>query len=162
MPSWIDTLIVDLHELELMARLGFRLLASMILAAMIGFEREASGRSAGLRTHMLVALGAAVFTSIVVETEGQLADVVRGVAAGVGFLGAGVIIKTAQPAEIHGLTTAASIWLTASVGFAAGAGWIVTATMATLLALFILAIVRIFEKYLDREDKANVDDVSVD
>lgn len=149
MPYWFDTLIVDAHDWETIVRIGFRMLAAVILAAMVGFERESSGRAAGLRTHMLVALGAAVFTAIVVETNGQLADVVRGIAAGVGFLGAGVIMKTSRPVQIKGLTTAASIWLTASVGFAAGGGWVLTATLATLLALFILAIVRQLERRID-------------
>jgi putative Mg2+ transporter-C (MgtC) family protein len=100
-----------------------RLVAAAVLGGLLGAERESVGKAAGLRTHMLVSLGAALFV-IASRAAGlggaALASVVHGVAAGIGFIGAGTILKLAEREEIKGLTTAASIWLTAAVGISAG------------------------------------------
>ena len=94
-----------------------RLVAAALLGGVIGAEREAGGKAAGLRTHMLVSLGAALFV-IAPQQAGlggaSLVSIVQGVAAGIGFIGAGTILKLTEREEIKGLTTAASIWLTAA------------------------------------------------
>jgi putative Mg2+ transporter-C (MgtC) family protein len=132
-----------------LVRLVSRLASAAVLGSIVGFEREMHGMEAGLRTHMLVALGAALFILIPVADDGsaaELAHVVKGVASGIGFIGAGAILKLAAEREIKGLTTAASIWLTAAVGLAAGAGQMWSALISVLLSLFILAVLGRFEE----------------
>jgi putative Mg2+ transporter-C (MgtC) family protein len=122
------------------AGIGVRLLLAAVFGGLIGFERQWKGKAAGLRTHMLVALGAALF--VVSQYDGTPdsgSRVVQGVAAGVGFLGAGAILKD-QHDTVKGLTTAADIWLTAAIGVTAGMGRGATALLATALALIILAL----------------------
>jgi putative Mg2+ transporter-C (MgtC) family protein len=129
-------------------RVVVRLSVACVLGAAIGMERYREGKSAGLRTHMLVALGAAMFTLIPVEATMNSADVsrvIQGVAAGIGFLGAGTILKLGDKHRIEGLTSAASVWLTAAIGTAAGAGWIWVAFIGMLWGLIILFIIHRFE-----------------
>lgn len=131
---------------DAMARLGLALLT----AAVIGWEREARGRAAGLRTHMLVSLGAAGFTLLGTElvaaareAGGGVQDptrVIQAVATGVGFLGAGAIMQSGG--QVKGLTTAASIWVVAAVGVAAGAGYWAIAVLLTVFAIFTLTALR--------------------
>lgn len=131
----------SLPDTTTLIRTASRLISAAALAALVGWEREKHGRAAGLRTHMMVALGAALFTLIPLHAgagASDLAQIVKGIAAGVGFLGAGAILKLAPEKDILGLTTAASIWLTAAIGLAAGAGQLWTALIATILALVIL------------------------
>ena len=123
-----------------------RLVLAMLLGGLLGFERQRRGRAAGMRTYMLVALGAALFTLIIIEAGGNAADlsqVVKGVAAGVGFLGAGAILKRSEHDDIKGLTTAASIWLTAAAGLAVGAGWAWPAIVGVILSWAVLALSRV-------------------
>ena len=125
------------------ARIGVRLLLAAAFGGLIGFERQWRGKAAGLRTHMLVALGAALF--VVSQYDGTPdsgSRVVQGIAAGIGFLGAGAILKDSRDAHetVKGLTTAADIWLTAAIGVTAGLGRGATALLATVLALVILAV----------------------
>jgi putative Mg2+ transporter-C (MgtC) family protein len=126
-----------------------RLLVAAVLAAGLGWERESARKAAGLRTHMLVGIAAALYTSIselaVSEippnSEGFQADpirVIQAVAIGIGFLGSGVIFVSRQEDRVHGLTTAASVWATAAIGIAAGLEYYVLAVGATLLLLFVL------------------------
>ena len=110
-----------LSDTELLAagRAVGRLVVAILLGAVLGFERERRGRAAGLRTHSLVALGAALFTVVPMlfgATAADLAQVVKGLAAGVGFLGAGAILKGSEQGDVQGLTTAANIWLTVAGG----------------------------------------------
>lgn len=119
------------------------LMGAALLGGLLGLERERLQKPAGLRTHMLVSLGAAVF--ILAPREAGMADtdisrVVQGVAAGVGFIGAGTILKNAETREVEGLTTAASLWLSAAVGLAMGAGLVVVPLVSTVLALSILLL----------------------
>ncbi|HWT71439.1 MAG TPA: MgtC/SapB family protein [Oxalicibacterium sp.] len=135
----------DISDASQLTRVIIRLTVAITLGGLLGYEREVSGRSAGLRTHMLVALGAALFVLVPLEagiSTNDLSRVLQGVIAGIGFLGAGAIIKLSQAEEIKGLTTAASVWLTAAIGIAAGMGREATAVLSTLLALFILAVLR--------------------
>ncbi len=125
------------------ARIGVRLLFAAVLGGLIGFEREHQGKAAGLRTHMLVAIGAALFAILAQLPDGNPADVsrvIQGLVAGIGFLGAGAILNGSREGEIKGLTTAAGIWLTAAIGVAAGLGRESTAILATILALVVLAV----------------------
>ena len=115
------------------ARAVVRLVAAVLLGAVVGIQRERAGKAAGLRTHMLVALGAALLMVAAVEsgvTADGLSSIVQGVITGIGFLGAGAILKSENAFEIRGLTTAAGIWLTAGVGIAAGLGRWATAAIA--------------------------------
>jgi putative Mg2+ transporter-C (MgtC) family protein len=135
----------DISDPMQLTRVVVRLTVAVALGGLLGYERELRGTSAGLRTHMLVALGSALFVLVPLEagiTPADLSRVLQGVIAGIGFLGAGAIIKLSQEQEIKGLTTAASVWLTAAIGVAAGMGRESTAIVSTLFALFILAVLR--------------------
>ena len=116
---------LGLPDAAYLIRVTTRLGAAAALGGFIGAERERLGKAAGLRTHMTVALGAATFVLVVMESgaqPGELSRVIQGIAAGIGFIGAGTILKKSDSEDIQGLTTAATIWLTAGVGAAAGAG----------------------------------------
>jgi putative Mg2+ transporter-C (MgtC) family protein len=129
-------------------RVTIRLLVACLLGAAIGFEREKERKAAGLRTHMLVALGAALFTLIPQEAKmssGDLSRIIQGIAAGIGFLGAGCILKLSDEHRVQGLTSAAGIWLTAAVGTAVGAGWLWPALLGVCLAWIILYVVHRLE-----------------
>ena len=102
------------HIWRVILRLGI----ACILGGLIGFEREAEHKRAGLRTHMLVALGSALFTLIAAELKTDSSRIIQGIAAGIGFLGAGCIFKLTEQHEVKGLTTAAGVWVTAAVGAA--------------------------------------------
>lgn len=126
------------------ARITLRLLVAGILGGLLGYEREQQGKSAGVRTHMLIAIGAALFVLIPQQAGASTADLTRvlqGLTAGVGFLGAGAIILGTGHMATRGLTTAAGIWVTAAIGIAAGMGRESTAVLATLVALFILTAI---------------------
>jgi len=142
----------DIPDATEATRIVLRLGMAFLLGGLLGYERERSGKAAGLRTHMLVALGAALFVLVPLQAGMQVGDlsrVLQGVIAGIGFLGAGAIIKLSGEKVIHGLTTSASIWMTAAIGVAAGMGREATAVVSTLLALFVLAVLRRVEKNID-------------
>src|SRR5262245_34929713 len=102
--------------------------SAVLCGGLIGLERELHGRWAGLRTHMMVAMGAAVFVLAVSPQGGsEVARIIQGIAAGVGFIGAGTILKLTDKLEVKGLTTASSIWLAAAVGTASGTGYFLLA-----------------------------------
>jgi putative Mg2+ transporter-C (MgtC) family protein len=139
------------------AQLLLRLALAAALAAVLGWEREQAGKPAGLRTHTLVGLAAALYTSIGVLTVAhyQQADpnlrgdplrIIQAVALGIGFLGGGVISAGARDGQVSGLTTAASVWSTAAIGIAVGLGYYVLAAGATLLHLIILHVLGRFER----------------
>jgi putative Mg2+ transporter-C (MgtC) family protein len=132
-------------------RVVVRLCIAVALGAVIGFERERTGKSAGVRTHMLVALGAALFTTVPLEAGMRTADfsrVIQGLVTGIGFLGGGVILKLSEEHQVRGLTTAAGIWATAAVGMAVGAGWLWPALCGTVLAWVILQLLHVLETKL--------------
>ncbi|WP_284214533.1 MgtC/SapB family protein [Comamonas jiangduensis] len=129
-------------------RIVMRLCLAALLGGLLGWEREAIGKAAGVRTHMLVCMGSAMFVMIALQTGAQANEasrVMQGVIAGVGFLGAGTILKENTSAQglpqVKGLTTAAGIWLTAAIGVAAGMGEEATAVLSALLAYGILRLV---------------------
>jgi putative Mg2+ transporter-C (MgtC) family protein len=131
----------DAHEA---AQVTIRLLAALIAGAVVGLQREHSHAPAGLRTHMLVSMGVTLFVFIGLDV-GMAHDaqsrMIQGIATGVGFLGAGAIIKIKDSLEIHGLTTAAGVWMTAAIGVAIGFGRLGVAAIGVVFAWFVLAIV---------------------
>ena len=128
------------------------IILAVVFGAAIGLEREISGKAAGLRTNVLICLGAAVFTIISKQMGSGQQDSLTRIAAqivtGVGFLGAGAIIQ--DRGGVHGLTTAATIWLVASIGMACGAGFYILAGISTLIAVIVLMGLRQLEKPLER------------
>jgi putative Mg2+ transporter-C (MgtC) family protein len=153
-----------------------RLLVAALLSGLIGYERQLTRKEAGLRTHMLVAIGSALLVSLtdVVAQHAllllpatpaagfqlQIAPlvVIQAVVTGIGFLGAGTIFMARTNSHIKGLTTAASIWVTAAIGITAGLSRYVLAIGATLLVLFVLHIMPRFEHPHPRDEQA--DDVT--
>lgn len=132
----------DVPDLAQFTRLMLRLLVAALLGGLLGLQRERHGKDAGVRTHMLVALGAALFVLVPQQAgmeANDLSRVIQGVVAGVGFLCAGTILKSSDD-QVRGLTTAAGIWLTAAIGIAAGLGREMTAALSTVLALAILSM----------------------
>jgi len=119
-----------------------KLLLSVLLGGVIGYERELRDKPAGLRTHMLLAAGATVFTILSIDAfpESESARVAAGIVAGVGFIGAGAIFM--QKDRIVGITTAASLWVTASIGMAVAAGFYILGVATTLIAYIILRLPR--------------------
>lgn len=140
--NWLATLAEQPWDLL------WRLFAAAVLGGIVGLEREATNHSAGLRTNMLVALGSCLFTIISIygfpESEGQLgrdpARLAAQIVSGIGFLGAGAVLH--HKGGVRGLTTAASIWLVAAIGMAAGTGNYFLAVIATIVALVVLVILR--------------------
>jgi putative Mg2+ transporter-C (MgtC) family protein len=128
---------------EEFARVVVRLTAAMLVGAVAGINRERVGKAAGLRTHMLVALGCAAFI-VGVELAGMpqsdVSRVIQGLAAGIGFLGGGAILKSAEDKEIRGLTTAAGIWMTAGAGIAVGMGELAVGFIAISFAWVVLSV----------------------
>jgi putative Mg2+ transporter-C (MgtC) family protein len=151
----------DLPDAEQATRVMVRLTLAAFLGGLLGIEREQKGKAAGVRTHMLVAMGAAMFVLVSQQTgmlSADLSRVVQGIVAGVGFLGAGAILKghvkgrSDDEEQVKGLTTAAGIWLTAAIGVAAGMGREATAVLSTLLALGILALVPRLVRMLEKPE----------
>jgi putative Mg2+ transporter-C (MgtC) family protein len=133
----------DLSDVAQLTSVVVRLLLASVLGFMLGLQRERQGKEAGIRTHMLVAAGSALFVLVPLQTgmdsEG-ISRVLQGLLAGVGFLCAGSILKLASEEQVRGLTTAAGIWMTAAIGMAAGLGRETTAVLATVLVLGILTL----------------------
>lgn len=124
------------------------------LGGLIGLERQIHGHWAGLRTHIGVALGSAVFalvgTGIAPLPMSDSLRVVQGIAAGIGFLGAGTILKLSDQKQVKGLTTASSIWLTSAIGTAAGLGLYLLALTTTVISLVVLGGMQPLERYLEK------------
>ena len=136
----------DVHDVGQLVRIVLRMGLALALGCALGYERESHGKAAGVRTHMLVAMGSSLFMLLPLQLGASVADlsrVAQGLVAGVGFLCAGTILKSAASGaeQVHGLTTAAGLWLTAAIGMACGMGLEVTALIATALALVVFALV---------------------
>lgn len=132
-----------------LADIGLRLLAATVIGSGVGLDRELRRKAAGLRTHALVALGSCLLTVIVINAYGgashidALSRVIQGIIAGVGFLGGGAILKSSGSNEqeaVHGLTTAASIWVVASLGIACGTGQWIAALFGAALTIIVLIL----------------------
>lgn len=139
----------DIADLKEATVVLLRLSLAAVLGGIIGYERERRGKDAGLRTHILVALGSAIFVLVPVTSAMTSADtsrVMQGIISGIGFLGAGAILKQKNDQAVQGLTTAASIWVAAAIGVSAGYGSEATAVASTLVALFVLTVLGRIEK----------------
>ena len=134
----------DVPDLSTLTRITVRVVLAAVLGGILGLDRERKGRSAGVRTHMLVAVGAALFVLGPLQSGmeiGDLSRVLQGIVQGVGFLGAGAIMVRSAQHQIEGLTTAANIWATAGIGVMAGLGLEATAVLSAFVVLIILAAV---------------------
>jgi putative Mg2+ transporter-C (MgtC) family protein len=137
--------LADFGQIE---RVLLRVITATLLGAVVGFEREKAGKPAGLRTHILVCLGTAV---IVLACSGARMDldglsrVIQGIVTGIGFIGAGSILKLDEERDIQGLTTAAGIWMTAGIGIACGLGTLGLALISTVISLIVLWVLRVME-----------------
>jgi putative Mg2+ transporter-C (MgtC) family protein len=137
-----------------------RLAAATLLGAVVGIQRERAGKPAGLRTHMLVTLGTAVFvlacSGVGMSSDG-LSRVIQGVVTGIGFIGAGSILKLNEERDVQGLTTAAGVWMTAAVGVAVGLGSLGVALLSTVFTLVILSFASRLEHRVDERRAAKVE-----
>ena len=139
-------------------RLGIvliRVIAAILLGAVLGIERERAGKPAGLRTHMIVCLGTAVVVLACTEVNmglDGLSRVIQGIVTGIGFIGAGTILKLNEQREIQGLTTAAGLWMTAAIGVAVGLGALGLAVIGTVLTLLVLALEHVVNSRLTRKN----------
>jgi putative Mg2+ transporter-C (MgtC) family protein len=151
MQQFWQTLAADWPETSDLLLVSFRVVLAAVVGALPGYQREQIHVAAGLRTHMLVSLGSAIFVLAALEsgaaTGADVTRVIQGLATGIGFVGAGAILKSSQTHEIHGLTTASSIWLTAGLGAAAGMGRIWLPLLGSVLALLILSFLSRFESH---------------
>jgi putative Mg2+ transporter-C (MgtC) family protein len=156
----LDELSVNLQQPDHLIRVAFRLVAAVVVGGVIGYERTKDHKEAGLRTHMLVALAAALYTVSHLEPGGirstDMSRVIQGIATGVGFLGAGCILQLSQEHRVRGLTTAASIWLTAAAGMAIGAGWLWPAVTGIALAWLVLNKLRRWEYSIRQHHDSDV------
>lgn len=143
-----------------LSQIALRLFVALVVGALVGLQRELTHKPAGLRTHMLLSVGTALFLVAADESgmsKSDLSRVLQGLVTGIGFLGGGAILKLTAEHEIHGLTTAAGLWLTAAAGAAAGLGRLGLAVVGVCLGLFILAAFVKVEKALGlhTDDAAN-------
>jgi putative Mg2+ transporter-C (MgtC) family protein len=141
----------DRHAL---LQVAIRLTCAAVLGGLIGLERERAGKAAGIRTHMMVALGAALFVLVPVASglgAGDLSRVIQGIAAGMGFLGGGTILKKHD--DIEGLTSAATIWFTGAIGIAIGAGAVWIAVLGVVCAWLVLRAALALDRRFHKEPR---------
>ncbi|MGH7788081.1 MAG: MgtC/SapB family protein [Candidatus Binatia bacterium] len=150
MESWLH---VDMDQPVSLLDVVLRMFLASALGAVVGFEREVKSKAAGLRTHAMVSLGSAVFTLAALEmyqltladsaTKGDPTRIIEGIVGGIGFLGAGQIIQSRG--SVHGVTTAAGVWVVGAVGVACGGGYYALAGLTVGFALLIMAGLAVFE-----------------
>lgn len=131
-----------------------RLSAATVLGAAVGIQREWAGKPAGIRTHILVTLGTTVFVLSCVVSEMSsdgLSRVIQGIATGIGFIGAGSILKLNEELDVKGLTTAASIWMTAAIGVAVGLGRLGVAILSTVFTLLVLGLAGLYDMHSEKK-----------
>jgi putative Mg2+ transporter-C (MgtC) family protein len=136
------------------ADIALRLVAATLIGAAVGLNRQIVGKPAGLRTHALVSLGAAAVILIgsgLAGDSGTPGRIMQGVVAGIGFVGGGVILHDRR--SVHGLTTAASIWVVATAGLAAGSGQWATAVIVAALALVVLIAGQALDQAIERGER---------
>lgn len=150
----IEELTTGLPDLRETLRVALRLIFAALLGGIIGYERERAGKAAGLRTHMLVSVGAAICVIVPMQIDFDSADlsrIIQGLVTGIGFLGGGAILKLKEDNHIEGLTTAAGIWLTAGIGIVVGLGGIGIAILCVILAWIILTALFSLEARLQKQ-----------
>lgn len=133
-----------LPDVDTSTTIVVRVLVAAILGGMVGWEREHKGRAAGLKTHILVSIGSALFVLAPLLSGidgGDVTRVMQGIVSGIGFLGAGAILKLDKGERVEGLTTAAGVWMTAAIGMAAGMGQEMIALFTTIMALLVVGAV---------------------
>ena len=143
------------------------ILLAIVLGFAIGFEREITNKWAGLRTHMLVCLGSCIFTLLSIHAfpvfahspQADPARIAAQILTGIGFIGGGTVLRHGY--SIYGLTTAATLWITASIGMACGCGFTTLATVCTVLAVGTLVLIRLFEKHYIHKGAKNIKRFSV-
>ncbi len=154
----MDAIGLPHDNLALALRLGF----ATLLGAAVGLNREISNKPAGLRTHALVSLGAALLTQVGLQlgqSDGAAASrIIQGMVAGIGFIGGGVILHRHDVRGVHGLTTASSIWVVAATGAAVGTGLWQAALITVVLALVILSAGRRIDHALHKISSDEADD----
>src|ERR1700676_2033396 len=141
----------SIPDAQHLIRVSLRLFVALIVGGLVGLQRELTHKPAGLRTHMLLALGTALIVVTADEagmSKSDLSRVLQGLVTGIGFLGGGAILKLTAEHEIHGLTTAAGIWLTAAASAAAGLGQLALALIGTFFGLLVLIVFHRIEKEL--------------
>ena len=152
-----DELTFGLPERRQLIQVVVRILASAMIAGIIGFQREASGKRAGLRTHVLVALGSTIFVLGAANSgmhEDAVSRIIQGIVTGIGFIGAGTILK--QETKIYGLTTAAGLWTTCAIGVMVGLGELGIALIGAFVTFLVLHALGWIEKeYIDPNDRDN-------
>lgn len=152
----LEELARSMPDLRETIRIVIRLCAALMVGGIIGWQRERAGKAAGLRTHMLVAMGTTLFvigSSEAGMQQDAMSRVIQGLATGIGFLGAGAILKLEQERVIKGLTTAAGIWMTAALGVTIGLGHLGTAAIAVFFTWLVLAALVHIEKSIESSDK---------
>ena len=159
----LEELLSGWPDTRQLVRVIIRLIAALLLGAVVGYQRERIGKPAGLRTHMLVAAGTALFVLSAAQSgmgEDALSRIIQGLATGIGFIGTGAILKLHEEREIQGLTTAAGIWMTAAVGVAVGLGRLGAALISTALTWVVLALLARYENLITKKqiDEAPVDE----
>lgn len=145
-----------LGEVHLYLGMGIQILTAVILGGLVGFDREQKMKSAGIKTNMLICIGATLYTAVSLlnqQAAGELADpnrIAAQIVSGIGFLGAGAIIRGGK-GHIVGLTTAATIWVVAAIGVTIGSGYPVVAVIFTLTILVVLRFLNPIYKLLEKE-----------
>lgn len=133
-----------LPDVDTVTTIVVRVLVAAVLGGLVGWEREFKGRAAGLKTHILVSIGSALFVLAPLLSDIDGADVTRvmqGIVSGIGFLGAGAILKLGKDERIEGLTTATGVWMTAAIGMAAGMGQEMVALVTTFVAMMVVGAI---------------------
>jgi putative Mg2+ transporter-C (MgtC) family protein len=142
-----------LPDADQVLRVCSRLVAAVLLGAVVGIQRELQGKPAGLRTHSLVTLSAALFVIVPLEAGMDIADVsrvIQGVSTGIGFIGAGVILKLREARDVVGLTTSATIWAATAIGIAIGLGYVVYAAAGVLLTWLVLTLFSRVDEWIEK------------
>jgi putative Mg2+ transporter-C (MgtC) family protein len=149
-------LVAGLPDMVEIASIAVRLVVAIALGGVLGLQRAHVNKAAGMRTHMLVSLGAAIVVLVPQLTgmaSADLSRVIQGILTGIGFIGGGVILKVTEQHQIVGITTAATIWLTAAIGIATGTGRLGLAVVGTALAYIILTLFGWLEHEILRDQR---------
>jgi putative Mg2+ transporter-C (MgtC) family protein len=151
-----EELTAGLTNDDQLLRVFLRLFAAILLGGLIGLQRVSAGKPAGLRTHTLVCLGTTVVLLSCSAAALSLEDasrVIQGIVIGVGFIGAGSILKSSEEHLIHGLTASVRIWTTAAVGIAIGLGQLGIALIAAVLIILVLAVIAALERRIEKRPR---------
>jgi putative Mg2+ transporter-C (MgtC) family protein len=156
-----EEITLGLPDARQLVHVLIRLISATLLGAVVGIQRERVGKPAGLRTHMLVSLGTAVFvvscTGAGMSMDG-VSRVIQGIVTGIGFIGTGSILKLNEERDIQGLTTAAGVWMTAAIGVAAGLGSLGVALLSTFFTVIILLLAGPLEDQAEKKRQAKLEE----